>query len=174
MKTPMKTYSDEGYSMTANTVARESQTSHNDERRKLLELTADIVVAKLAGSDVSADSLPGLIRQVYDALAGQGNENRETVDQSKQQPAVPVRKSVFPDYIICLEDGKKLKMLKRHLKSTYDMTPEQYREKWGLPADYPMVAPAYAARRSELARTIGLGRNIGVSAENKRDNDSKA
>lgn len=159
--------------MTDNIPAEEGRTSPNDERRKLLELTTDIVVAKLAGSDVAAETLPELIRQVYDALAGQGGDSKETSDQPRQQPAVPVRKSVYPDYIICLEDGKKLKMLKRHLKSTYDMTPDQYREKWGLPADYPMVAPAYAARRSELARTIGLGRNIGVSAENKRDNESK-
>ncbi|MCX8666654.1 MucR family transcriptional regulator [Acetobacteraceae bacterium B3987] len=159
--------------MTDNTPAGGNQASPNEERRKLLELTTDIVVAKLAGSDVAVDSLPGLIRQVYEALAGQGSERQTAAEQNKQQPAVPVRKSVYPDYIICLEDGKKLKMLKRHLKSTYDMTPDQYREKWGLPSDYPMVAPAYAARRSELARTIGLGRNIGVSAENKRDNEKK-
>ncbi|MPW00156.1 MucR family transcriptional regulator [Bombella apis] len=159
--------------MTDNTQAEGTQTPPNEERRKLLELTTDIVVAKLTGSDVSADSLPGLIRQVYEALAGQGGESGDVAEQTRQQPAVPVRKSVYPDYIVCLEDGKKLKMLKRHLKSTYDMTPDQYREKWGLPADYPMVAPAYAARRSELARTIGLGRNIGVSAENKRDNGRK-
>ncbi|MCX5619382.1 MULTISPECIES: MucR family transcriptional regulator [Bombella] len=158
--------------MTENIPAREGQSSSNAERKQLLELTADIVVAKLAGSDVPADSLPGLIRQVYEALAGGESDLREEGASPKQQPAVPVRKSVFPDYIICLEDGKKLKMLKRHLKSTYDMTPDQYREKWGLPSDYPMVAPSYAARRSELARTIGLGRNIGVSAEHKRGHNS--
>ncbi|MCX5615941.1 MucR family transcriptional regulator [Bombella sp. TMW 2.2559] len=144
------------------------------ERGRILELTVDIVMAKLAGSDVSADALPRLIRQVYGALADYGCSNEEVVEYCKLQPAVPVHKSVYSDYIICLEDGRKLKMLKRHLKSTYDMTPDQYRDKWGLPADYPMVAPAYAARRSELARTIGLGRNIGVSAENKRDNESKS
>ena len=147
--------------MTDNVVPEREQKSSNAERKKLLELTTDIVVAQLSGADISADALPSLIRNVYDALAGESKpvQEVETV-QKKQQPAVPIKKSVTSDYIICLEDGKKLKMLKRHLKSTYNMTPEQYREKWGLPANYPMVAPSYAARRSELAKTIGLGRNI--------------
>ncbi len=147
--------------MTDNVVPEREQKSSNAERKKLLELTTDIVVAQLSGADISADALPSLIRNVYDALAGESKpaQEIETV-QKKQQPAVPIKKSVTSDYIVCLEDGKKLKMLKRHLKSTYNMTPEQYREKWGLPANYPMVAPSYAARRSELAKTIGLGRNI--------------
>lgn len=147
--------------MTDNVVPEREQKSSNAERKKLLELTTDIVVAQLSGADISADALPSLIRNVYDALVGESKpaQEIETV-QKKQQPAVPIKKSVTSDYIVCLEDGKKLKMLKRHLKSTYNMTPEQYREKWGLPANYPMVAPSYAARRSELAKTIGLGRNI--------------
>ena len=95
-----------------------------------------------------------LIQEVYKTLAGVG---KEPVVPERPQPAVPVKKSVFPDHIICLEDGKKLKMLKRHLKTAYNMTPEQYRERWGLPADYPMVAPNYARHRSSLAKKIGLG-----------------
>ncbi|GBQ58046.1 Ros/MucR family transcriptional regulator [Komagataeibacter swingsii DSM 16373] len=101
--------------------------------------------------------LPDLIRNVYHALSAAG---RPVNEPEKPQPAVPIKRSVFPDYIICLEDGKKLKMLKRHLHSAYGMTPEQYRERWGLPAEYPMVAPNYAERRSSLAREIGLGRKI--------------
>ena len=103
---------------------------------------------------IGAGALPTLIQEVYRTLAGVG---KEQVLPDKQQPAVPVKKSVFPDHIICLEDGKKLKMLKRHLKTSYNMTPEQYREKWGLPPDYPMVAPNYAKHRSSLAKKIGLG-----------------
>jgi predicted transcriptional regulator len=98
--------------------------------------------------------LPSLILDVYRTLA---NVGREPIQADKPQPAVPVKKSVFPDHIVCLEDGKKLKMLKRHLKTSYDMTPDQYRERWGLPADYPMVAPDYASHRSRLAKKIGLG-----------------
>lgn len=139
---------------------------------ELLRLTTEIVVAKISGSPISAEALPELIRNVYAALAGQpnGEGGREA---NRPQPAVPIRKSVFPDYIICLEDGKKLKMLKRHLKSTYGMSPEQYREKWGLPSDYPLVAPNYAKRRSALAREIGLGRSIGSTAEGRRGRVAK-
>ncbi|QDH14649.1 MucR family transcriptional regulator [Oecophyllibacter saccharovorans] len=136
---------------------------------QLLRLTTEIVVAKISGSPISAEALPALIRNVYGALAGQPAEGESSRAETRQQPAVPIRKSVFPDYIICLEDGKKLKMLKRHLKSTYGMTPEQYREKWGLPVDYPLVAPNYAKRRSALAREIGLGRSIGSTAEGRRN-----
>jgi len=99
--------------------------------------------------------LPALIAQVYSALENLGRPTEPVV--TKPEPAVPVRKSVTPDYIICLEDGKKLKMLKRHLKTSYNMTPEAYRERWGLPNDYPMVAPNYAQQRSRLAKEIGLG-----------------
>ena len=122
-----------------------------------LELTAQVVSAHVSHNSVAATDLPDLIRNVYQALATVGQPVEEP---EKLQPAVPIRRSVFPDYIICLEDGKKLKMLKRHLHSAYGMTPEQYRERWGLPPEYPMVAPSYAERRSSLAREIGLGRKI--------------
>lgn len=121
---------------------------------KILALTAEIVSAHLAFNIVSTDLLPNLIQDVYRSL---NNAGLEPEVAKKLQPAVPVKKSVFPDYIICLEDGKQLKMLKRHLKTAYNMTPKQYRERWGLAADYPMVAPSYASHRSTLARQIGLG-----------------
>ncbi|MCS6855146.1 MAG: MucR family transcriptional regulator [Elioraea sp.] len=120
----------------------------------ILELTAEIVSAHVSNNSVPLSELPGLIQEVYKTLSAVG---RGASAPEKPQPAVPIKKSVFPDYIICLEDGKKLKMLKRHLKTVYNMTPEQYRERWGLPPDYPMVAPNYAQRRSELAKKIGLG-----------------
>ncbi len=120
----------------------------------VLGLTAQIVSAHVSNNAIGADALPSLIQEVYRTLAGVG---KEQVLPDKQQPAVPVKKSVFPDHIICLEDGKKLKMLKRHLKTSYNLTPEQYREKWQLPPDYPMVAPNYAKHRSSLAKKIGLG-----------------
>jgi predicted transcriptional regulator len=120
----------------------------------VLGLTAQIVSAHVSNNSVSTDALPALIQDVYKTLAGVG---REPIQPDKPQPAVPVKRSVFPDHIICLEDGKKLKMLKRHLKTAYNMTPEQYRERWALPPDYPMVAPNYASHRSSLAKKIGLG-----------------
>jgi predicted transcriptional regulator len=122
---------------------------------EVLRLTAQIVSAHTAHNTVPADSLPGLIQSVYSTLLNAGTPISEP---EKLQPAVSIKKSVFPDYIICLEDGKKLKMLKRHLKTAYNMTPEQYRERWSLPRDYPMVAPNYAEKRSALAKSIGLGR----------------
>jgi predicted transcriptional regulator len=121
----------------------------------ILGLTAQIVSAHAASNDVSATALPNAIRTVYDTLANIGEAPAAPVE--KAQPAVPIRKSVFPDFIICLEDGKRLKMLKRHLSTSYDLTPEQYRAKWGLDASYPMVAPNYAEKRSALAKEIGLG-----------------
>ncbi|HEX3346578.1 MAG TPA: MucR family transcriptional regulator [Acetobacteraceae bacterium] len=128
--------------------------SEDTSNGRILSLTARIVSAHVGHNAVTPDVLPALIQSVYRTLA-----NVDTPQQSdKPQPAVPVRRSVFPDYIICLEDGKKLKMLKRHLMTSYSMTPEQYRERWGLPHDYPMVAPSYAQRRSTLAKQIGLGR----------------
>lgn len=120
----------------------------------VLGLTAQIVSAHVSNNLVSPDALPALIQDVYRTLAGVGKENAPA---EKPQPAVPVKRSVFPDYIVCLEDGKKLKMLKRHLKTAYNMSPEQYRERWGLPADYPIVAPNYTRHRSSLAKKIGLG-----------------
>ncbi len=120
----------------------------------VLGLTAQIVSAHVSNNSVTPDALPALIQDVYRTLSGVG---KDVVQPDKPQPAVPVKKSVFPDHIVCLEDGKKLKMLKRHLKTAYNMTPEQYRERWGLPTDYPMVAPNYARHRSSLAKKIGLG-----------------
>ena len=124
------------------------------DNNELLTLTADIVAAHVSNNTVGVTDLPQLIQQVYAALAGVGSG---AAAKEKPTPAIPVRKSVTPDYIICLEDGKKLKMLKRHLKTRYNLTPDEYRERWGLPADYPMVAPNYAAQRSDLAKKIGLG-----------------
>jgi predicted transcriptional regulator len=122
---------------------------------ELLPLVTDIVAAHLSNNNVPSAELPQLIRDVYQALAAASGGG--PLPASRPDPAVPVKKSVTPDYIVCLEDGKKLKMLKRHLKTAYDMTPEEYRERWALPADYPMVAPNYAKQRSRLAKEIGLG-----------------
>jgi predicted transcriptional regulator len=125
----------------------------------ILACSADIVAAYVGQNTVPADQLPDLIRTVHRTLAGlgQGEAPRPT---EKQKPAVPISRSVQHDYIVCLEDGAKLKMLKRYLRSRYDMSPEEYRRKWGLPPDYPMVAPAYAARRSDFAKQIGLGKGV--------------
>ncbi len=128
----------------------------------LLSLTAKIVSAHVANNSVDASALASLIQVVHKTLANIGEEEAPV---EKLVPAVPVKKSVFADYIVCLEDGKKLKMLKRHLATSYNMTPEQYRERWNLPSDYPMVAPDYAAKRSELAKSIGLGRKPVVVEE---------
>lgn len=129
-------------------------TSQTD-NTNLLELTTKIISAHIANNTVSAEALPGLIKSVYASLSNIGVEPVEVV--RRPEPAVPVKKSIFPEYIICLEDGKKLKMLKRHLATSYGLSPDQYRMKWDLAADYPMVAPSYSSRRSELAKAIGLG-----------------
>lgn len=121
----------------------------------LIALTADIVAAHVGNNSIDLAEIPALIRSVHGALAGLGTPV-ETPAQ-RAEPAVPVRSSVKPDYIVCLEDGRKLKMLKRHLMTHYNLTPEQYRAKWNLPADYPMVAPNYAEQRRTLAKQIGLG-----------------
>ncbi|MDQ0249338.1 MucR family transcriptional regulator [Sphingomonas sp. Sphisp140] len=121
----------------------------------LVTLTADIVAAHVSNNSVAVSDLPTLIQNVHGALSGLGRTVAEP--EVKQEPAVSIRASVKPDYIVCLEDGKKLKMLKRHLMTHYQMTPEQYRAKWNLPADYPMVAPNYAEQRRSLAKKIGLG-----------------
>ncbi len=120
----------------------------------VLALTARIISAHVGNNYVAPETLPDLIRAVYVTLIGAG---QVVPVPERQAPAVPIRKSVFADYIVCLEDGQKLKMLKRHLKTAYDLTPAQYRERWGLPPDYPMVAPNYAKHRSSLAKQIGLG-----------------
>ena len=125
----------------------------------LLVHSADIVAAFVAQNKVAPDQLPELIRTVHQALASIGGA-APAEPATPQKPAVPVNRSVTDDYIVCLEDGAKLKMLKRYLRSRYNLSPEEYRRKWGLPPDYPMVAPAYAARRSEFARQIGLGKGV--------------
>ena len=136
--------------------------SENPTDADLLSLTAKIVSAHVANNSVDASALASLIQLVHKTLAGIGEEE---LPVEKLVPAVSVKKSVFPDYIVCLEDGKKLKMLKRHLATSYNMTPDQYRERWGLASDYPMVAPDYAAKRSQLAKSIGLGRKPAAPAE---------
>ena len=123
---------------------------------ELLTLTADIVASHVSNNGVPVSELPQLIQQVYATLAALGKETAPAPE--RPEPAVAIRKSVTPDFIICLEDGKKLKMLKRHLRTNYSMTPEEYRAKWGLNSDYPMVAPNYSAQRSSFAKRIGLGR----------------
>jgi len=121
----------------------------------LLTLTADIVAAHVSNNSVAVNDLPTLIQNVHAAL--NGISGKASAPEPKPEPKVPIRSSVKPDYIVCLEDGKRLKMLKRHLMTHYNLTPDQYRQKWGLAADYPMVAPNYAEQRRTLAKSIGLG-----------------
>ncbi|MCG8559617.1 MAG: MucR family transcriptional regulator [Hyphomicrobiales bacterium] len=123
---------------------------------ELVELAADIVSAYVSNNTVVATELPAVINDVYEALGKAAAKAAQPVKEDLK-PAVPIKRSVTPDYIICLEDGKKFKSLKRHLRTHYNLTPEEYREKWGLPHDYPMVAPNYAAARSQLAKKMGLG-----------------
>ena len=128
--------------------------SENFANEDLLAYTTEIVSAHISNNEIGSAELPKLIQDVYRALLALSTGN---IEMENLQPAVPIKKSVFPDYIVCLEDGKKLKMLKRHLMTAYGMTTEEYRTRWNLPADYPMVAPNYAKRRSGLAKEIGLG-----------------
>ena len=125
------------------------------EKADLIDMTADIVSAYVGHNAVAPEELAGLIHKVFGALTSASTGSSAADLQT--DPAVPVRKSITPDYLICLEDGKKFKSLKRHLRSHYNLSPEEYREKWGLPRDYPMVAPNYAAQRSRLAKKMGLG-----------------
>lgn len=127
----------------------------NDAEETLLTLTADIVAAHVSNNSVAVNDLPTLIQNVHAALSGISGS--APAPEAKPEPKVPVRSSVKPDFIVCLEDGKRLKMLKRHLMTHYNMTPDQYRQRWGLAADYPMVAPNYAEQRRTLAKSIGLG-----------------
>ncbi len=140
-----------------------------EEKPALLELTAKIVAAHLSGNSVPPADLPGLIRSVYDALAGAGTE-----PAPPPEPVVPVKKSVTPNYLVCLEDGKKLKMLKRHLRTAYNMGPDDDRAKWGLAHEYPMVASAYAKRRSLLAKASGLGQRPRKAKPKPRKRRAKA
>ncbi len=131
---------------------------------ELLEHTTRIVAAHVANNPIAAAELPSVIATVHQALATLGPEEAA----AKPKPAVPIKQSVKPEYIVCLDDGKKLKMLKRHLRTAYNMTPAEYRERWGLPRDYPMVAPNYAKQRSALAKKIGLGRKPGTKVNARR------
>jgi len=126
-----------------------------DSQSDLVEVTAGLVAAYVGGNTIAAADVPGLIRSVHQALSNVGTKV-ETADTGRE-PAVSVRRSITPDYLICLEDGRKFKSLKRHLRTKYDLTPEQYRARWDLPRDYPMVAPNYAQARSDLAKQMGLG-----------------
>lgn len=136
----------------------------NDGNEMLITLTADIVAAHVSNNSVAVSDLPVLIGNVHSALAGLSGAQAPV---AAPEPAVPIRNSIKRDFIVCLEDGKKLKMLKRHLMTHYGMTPDDYRAKWGLAADYPMVAPAYAEQRRDLAKAIGLGRKPGSGRKKK-------
>ena len=126
----------------------------------LLQMTAQVVAAYVGNNSITENQLSEVIRSVHGSLTAlEASGSAEAVPD--QKPAVPIKRSITPDYIVCLEDGKKLKMLKRHLRTTYELTPDEYRAKWGLPADYPMVAPNYAKQRSAFAKKIGLGKRTG-------------
>ncbi len=135
----------------------------NENDTSSLELVSTIVSAYVSNNSLPSGELPDLITTVHKAV-----QNPDQAAASTPEPAVPIKKSIRPDYVVCLEDGKKLKMLKRHLRTSYNMSPDEYRQKWGLASDYPMVAPKYAARRSELAKKIGLGRKPGQKVKGKR------
>ncbi len=135
--------------------------SENDTSTSVM--VSEIVSAYVSKNSLPPSELPHLIKTVHDALS-----SPDQGTSSAPEPAVPIKKSIRPDYVICLEDGKKLKMLKRHLRTAYDMSPDEYRQKWGLASDYPMVAPKYAARRSELAKKIGLGRKAGQKVKSRK------
>ncbi|RVU05402.1 transcriptional regulator [Novosphingobium umbonatum] len=139
--------------------------SLNDSNETLVTLTSDIVAAHVSNNSVAVEDIAALISNVYGALAGLGQVAAPV--EVAPEPAVSIRASIKPDHIVCLEDGKKLKMLKRHLMTHYNLTPEQYRARWNLPADYPMVAPNYAEKRRELAKSIGLGRKPGAKRGRK-------
>jgi len=145
-----------------------------EKNEESLQLTAEIVAAFVSNNTIDGDKIPDLLRNVHAAVTGLAGAAPAEAEEP-QKPAVPVKKSITDDYLICLEDGKKLKMLKRYLRTQYDMSPDDYRRKWGLPADYPMVAPSYAKRRSEFAKQIGLGRISGAKkAARKTARSSKA
>lgn len=127
----------------------------------MLQMVTDVVSAYVSYNTISSGDIPELIRTVHTSLLDIQSPNVEEEKERAQKPAVPIRRSVQPDYLICLEDGKKLKMLKRYLRTQYDISPEEYRRKWNLPSDYPMVAPNYSAQRSNFAKSIGLGRRRG-------------
>ena len=133
----------------------------------ILRLATEIVAAYVSNNPIPVSEVPAMIKSVHGALGSLVGVSQGEV-QTAQRPAIPIKRSITPDYIVCLEDGKKLKMLKRYLRSNFNMTPEEYRAKWGLPADYPMVAPNYAAQRSEFAKKIGLGRTASSSGRRRK------
>lgn len=140
-------------------------TAHKSD--ELLKLASSIIAAYVSNNPVPVSELPGMIKSVHATLGGL-SPGGTSESLTTQKPAVPVKRSITPEYIVCLEDGKKLKMLKRYLRSNYKLSPEQYRAKWGLPADYPMVAPNYSTQRSEFAKKIGLGRTPPASKSRRR------
>ncbi len=145
----------------------ETETVEMDGVEDTLHLTTEIVAAFVSNNAIDGDKIPDLLRNVHTAILGLAGAGKPEPEEPSK-PAVPVKKSITPDYLICLEDGKKLKMLKRYLRTQYDMSPDDYRRKWNLPSDYPMVAPNYAARRSEFAKQIGLGRIGGAKKAAKK------
>jgi predicted transcriptional regulator len=149
------------------TAMAQNSENHALKSDDILKLATEIVAAYVSNNPIPVSEVPAMIKSVHTTLGGLGNGlTGEAV--SSQKPAIPIKRSVNPDYIVCLEDGKKLKMLKRYLRSNFSMTPEEYRAKWGLPADYPMVAPNYAAQRSEFAKKIGLGRTASSSSRRRK------
>ena len=138
-----------------------------EDQTAIIEMTTDIVSAYVGNNSVSANDLPSLIQSVHRALTSVA-AGAEPVEVAPKEPAVPLKRSITPDYLICLEDGRKFKSLKRHLRTKYNMSPEEYRAKWGLPKDYPMVAPNYAKARSELAKQMGLGQGGRQAARKRR------
>jgi predicted transcriptional regulator len=147
-----------------------SQEENQQKNAETLRMTVDIVSAYVGNNSVPANQVPEVINSVYASLAAI-DSSANSGENSTVKPAVPVRRSITPDYIVCLEDGKKLKMLKRHLRAAFGLSPEEYRAKWNLPTDYPMVAPNYAKQRSNFAKQIGLGRKKGEKVGNRRNND---
>ena len=138
-----------------------------DDKSEVIEMTADIVAAYVGANSVAAGDLPSLIQSVHRALSGVA-AGADVAEAAPKEPAVPVKRSITPDFLVCLEDGRKFKSLKRHLRTKYNMSPEDYRAKWGLPKDYPMVAPSYAKARSDLAKQMGLGQGGRQAAKGKR------
>jgi predicted transcriptional regulator len=149
------------------TAVAQNSEAHVLKSDDILKLATEIVAAYVSNNPIPVSEVPAMIKSVHSTLGGLGG-GLPGEAPTAQKPAIPVKRSVNPDYIVCLEDGKKLKMLKRYLRSNYGMTPEEYRAKWGLPADYPMVAPNYAAQRSEFAKKIGLGRTASSSSRRRK------
>jgi len=145
----------------------------NNSTVSLVTLTGSIVAAYVSNNKISVSELPELIRSVYESFYHAEQSAAQGPSELSVRPSISIKKSITPDYLICMEDGTKLKMLKRHLRTHYGLTPQQYREKWGLPSDYPMVAPSYAEKRSMLAKQIGLGAKRGTAVGRSSDSDGR-